>query len=445
MRIYPLLTAALMSAFICGAKEHGTGLAAQNGHPAKQAAKTTAMHQRIIGYSYHQLSTSVINDTVKFIYNTNARGSGTIGWGTALYPDPMQTPQLIKCDSFTYKLQGTNDRGRLWYNSSNEAIEMRYDTSGPSGYQMKDHHYYYYDASHRRIADSEYYVPYASSYKRFRTYDGSGFPIVDSSFNFTTGLPSYKYVFVNNAAGDPTLSTYYVWNSSTSAWDASQRTTTTYDGSGRRTLSVTELYTSGTWNNYYKDTLAYTGSFTDESYRAIFTWVSGAWAGSTANSYHFDAAGKWDTTWYYTWNNITSVFVITEKDFFLYNSAGNISIGQGIMYDAGTSTYAPTPYDINNFYYEDYDDAGVRDTSPLTGLKAYPNPVEGVLRIDMSDISSSNALQVRITDIQGRVMMNADVDGLAGALFDVSAYAPGTYVLTVASEGRSATQVFVKK
>ena len=445
MRFSSLLTLLLASASTLSARQH-SAVAGNTPPQATQQAKTTAPKQRITGYSYRLLTTAVPNDTIKYIYNTVSRGSGTIGWYGGLYPDPMQSPMLISCDSFTYKLTGINQRGRINYNTDNLPVYMRIDSFGSAGYQPREYHYYEYNTAMRRVADSQYFVPSTSSIKRYRTYDGSGFPVTDSVYSFTSASPASKVVYTNNTAGDPIEANNYYWNAGTMSWELYFRTTTVYDASNRRTLSLMEQFDGTSWTNYMKDTFAYTGSFTAHIHESHYSWLAGAWVGTAANDYTLNTAGKWDTSFYYSWNSSTNSFYITEKDFFLYNTAGNIVLGQGIFYNASTGTYDAAPYDINRFYYEDYDDVvGVNERAPLKGVTIYPNPAKGKLYIDCSQQATVGNLQVTITDLQGRKLAVFSPAGVAGATVDVADYVPGTYMVTISNGQQSTTRSFIKE
>jgi len=441
MKKYTLLALVLLLSVSVFARRSSSS--AYPNEPMPPSAKTTATHQRLVGYAYRQLTSSVTTDSVCFMYQSLSHGSGTIRWNQPLLPDPLATPQVIKCDSFYYDFLGDEYRGRIYYNTDNLATYMKMETPGISGLTLRSNSFYYYDAGNRLVTDSMYYASFTTSYYRYRTFDGAGHLITDSTYDATAGAPVFKYTYTNNAAGDPVFATMDIWNITTASWDARNRTTTTYDGSGRKVLAITEQFDGITWNDFAKDTMGYTGTWPMYTYIANFGWSGTEWTGSSANSYVLDATGHWDTAWYYNWNSATMSFDTTEKDFLIYNTAGNISMAQGIRYNTATHTYDATPYDINRFYYEDYDDVNVTTTTPLAGISIYPNPAGSNLYITMP--AAMPATQVHITDMTGRTMLSTTLDNVSGASFDVSRYAPGSYIITVSTDGNSMTQVLVKQ
>jgi len=442
--LYLIYAALLLSSSVLIAKEptDNNGSRQQTYRPAT-AGKTTTMQERVTGYSYRKLATGIVTDTCLYVYTGN-RGSTPVDWFSAKFPNAFLPIQNMRCDTFTYKLAGTNERGSFKYNSSDQAIESK-EYLAPLG-SLRDHHYYEYDVAGRFKNDTQYFYPYNSSYKRYRTYDGSGYLVLDSMYNFTGAVPAEKNVYTNDAGGNPTLSVKYLWSFTPPGWVPSTQVISTYDAFGHETLAITQDYSGTTWTNNQKDTTYYPGSSDRFSYSATYSWASGAWQGTSARSTHINSANQWDTVYLYDWNSTTSAFDIHEKDYQLYTSYGNLQYAGGYLYNTGTGTYASAPYDLNIYYYETYNFTGVNDPAPsVATVKISPNPASGMLHLAMNDVASSGPLKVSIISITGQTMMQTDMSGTTDAAIDVSGYAPGIYIVTAMGESFQFRETFVKQ
>ncbi|MBC8144146.1 MAG: T9SS type A sorting domain-containing protein, partial [bacterium] len=80
----------------------------------------------------------------------------------------------------------------------------------------------------------------------------------------------------------------------------------------------------------------------------------------------------------------------------------------------------------------------IKDRSAIAGISIYPNPNRGKFIVDFMDADHTSALNVLITDINGREILSRVVDSLATELeVDLSDQTAGTYVVSVAGDGRS--------
>jgi hypothetical protein len=94
---------------------------------------------------------------------------------------------------------------------------------------------------------------------------------------------------------------------------------------------------------------------------------------------------------------------------------------------------------------EDIKDLPLNDTEP--GTKLYPNPVDDVINIELSDISHE-LLQINIFDMKGLKLFDRELQPNEGKLtIDISGngFKQGTYVLFVTAEGYQKIFKFIKK
>jgi hypothetical protein len=79
--------------------------------------------------------------------------------------------------------------------------------------------------------------------------------------------------------------------------------------------------------------------------------------------------------------------------------------------------------------YWDGPPAGINEFEK-NGIKAFPNPVKDALII-----SSGGEIRIRLSDVFGRELFSASAFQLAR--IDLSAYAPGVYLLQVSQNGKT--------
>ena len=427
-----LLIATLLFSFCATAKEHAAhhGLV-QSRSAMPVSGKTTAIEERLTGYSYRHIGSSTLLDTMGYKYS-GARGSGHIDWGSDIIPT-VYVPnfQKIKCDSFLNKVDAYN-YGMFYYNSSDEAVEYIYNDSTGSGTGTlipRDHLYFYYNGSNQIALDSEYYYPYSSIYKNFHTYDAGGHVTEDSAYNYTANVPSWKRLYTYDGSGNNTSWVYYNWSS---GWVPYEQVFYTYDSYNRQTTDLVQYYTSGAWANSSKDSSYYPGSSSRYTYESYYTSTSGAWVGTGANSFHVNASDQWDTIYYYNWDAGTSAFAPVERDYQIYDAYGNVQYSGGFQYSTATSSYATVPYDINTYYYETYDAVSVT-TVPTTRVTVdmFPNPVSQKLYISVQDMNIQEDADVRIADLLGRQLGTGKVSSRATTVIDMGKYPAGTYIVSV--------------
>jgi hypothetical protein len=79
---------------------------------------------------------------------------------------------------------------------------------------------------------------------------------------------------------------------------------------------------------------------------------------------------------------------------------------------------------------------GIDDLDGLVSIQAYPNPATDVLNLDL-ERNISSALQIRIVDMQGKLMQTSQIQGFAGKQrisLDMSAFEQGNYLIEISSE-----------
>lgn len=80
-------------------------------------------------------------------------------------------------------------------------------------------------------------------------------------------------------------------------------------------------------------------------------------------------------------------------------------------------------------------------------VSAYPNPVKGLLNINLSGIPTDKRSRIHIVDAQGRVCMELQIHGSGGShAIDISNLSPGIYLYRIGEPGACETKgKFVKQ
>jgi len=83
-----------------------------------------------------------------------------------------------------------------------------------------------------------------------------------------------------------------------------------------------------------------------------------------------------------------------------------------------------------------------------TAISLYPNPVSSELNVDLSDLNLSGNIQVRLIDLQGRVLLSknySESHGNSGVRFDVGHLSPGIYICQVSNSITRSQMKFIKQ
>lgn len=117
-----------------------------------------------------------------------------------------------------------------------------------------------------------------------------------------------------------------------------------------------------------------------------------------------------------------------------YNYTTDIAYRDGRLYAAT----------LNGLIYTDiYDRAGIVEKSPVVQCSLYPNPVNTYVNISFAETAYYH---IALTNVLGRVLyaVNDVSDNIKG--IDMSAYAPGAYILSITDDnGNCYTQRIIKR
>jgi hypothetical protein len=89
------------------------------------------------------------------------------------------------------------------------------------------------------------------------------------------------------------------------------------------------------------------------------------------------------------------------------------------------------------------DPMGLPERGENSGLRVFPNPVQGPLNVDLSGHREQGL--IRISDSMGRVIFNLQETGGKPVVLDLSSYPPGLYLVGSESEGRWYSRRIIKR
>lgn len=226
-----------------------------------------------------------------------------------------------------------------------------------------------------------------------------------------------------------------------SGMELNSRAILSYDAEGRVTTMELEDFISGVSSYKTVDTLSYVGNSVDFS-----SWIShyeeeGTLVETTVVEKSFDSEGQIDTV-FITRNDIVEEETITMYGIFAYTAMNNpetiTAYIQGI----------PVALATFKFYYETYEDggSGIEQTQSDFAFEAYPNPFTRELFLSLDRESTTEALTIRLVDLQGRDVYSTTAQLQNGTQkLQLPELAEGIYQLLLQdASGKTATKKLVK-
>lgn len=407
-----------------------------------QAARTTAIKQRVVAQSVYFLSGGPftgISDSLRYTYS-GGRGSRfsyqDMGYyydyapfastayyytGTA-YSDPG-----VHCDSvYVYMAYPSGvlsefSRGHRTYHNSTSILQST--NHYPSGSPANDERYNNsYDAQGRMVVtqysrNTTQWNTYAEKYYQ---YDVSGRLVHDSFATNGSGGPLAPAMLCDLSYGtNGKVAQVHFKTINGGNWQDHLRYEITYDPSGRLHRVVTTEYPfTGGANVTSTDSFAYAG--TNPIFKERYLQF-----GQNLHRYsrHFNAQDLPDTVWLESFDQGNGIWKLLNRKVFTYNSKDNpVKCVDTSIIDATLQH--------RFYYYEEYDDIQDVETISTAGLKIYPNPATEVVHLEWK--GAPRYASVGITDVTGRKVFSSE-QTWNGQMMQINTgtWANGVYVLTL--------------
>ena len=345
--------------------------------------KTTGAAERLIAASVYDYSSSTTIDSLRFLYNSSNRGSAFdfdefLGYGDYEnqidFPNSFGMGASVQFDTLQSYSSATayDNVGIRTYNAAGKVTRFLKKGS--------DITLYSYDAAGRvaKTTVLDYNgatSTFDSSYRDFYIYNAGGFLIRDSTETWddmsATWQPDGVYVFAVNAAGLPTQVSlnYYAGPVPVTYFQVA----ITYNAANKPIRSIEKVldFSSGIGlQNYYKDTIGYTGNM--RTFYNTYGWdtAAKAWYLTSEERRHLNASSLPDSVWSRRDSGVvvydTAILKLT------YNTTGNPVRGR---HYEGKQT---TPFYEDRWYYAAAN-VGVTNITILRDITAYPNPATDML------------------------------------------------------------------
>jgi hypothetical protein len=402
------------------------------------ASKTTALKKRLIASAYSQ--NGILVDTNRYYYS-GYRGSthpNLYSYVDLYVPQAnrnffggnLTDQQFIKSDSsINWRTDSQGDlimtRKKTYaYNTGNKVVSSL--DSLEAWYYIRND--LTYDAMGRLTSYIAYdtfggtqFIP---KYTVFIKYDLAGRRVQDSAFGLQFPLPYFKtdYAYDNN--GNMLLQ--FNWNMLNGLWEPGSQAVFAYDASNRLVSYLSQYYYLGDLYDSYKDSFNYTGNnvqFTNNI--DYYPDGAGGWLPISLEKDIINSMGVVDT--YYLYEATMTGWDTIERDYVVYDADGLAQYGHGFEY-LGNGVYNTNPYDMQKWYWEEYDDpTGVVNMQKNGEIVLYPNPVNERLTIRRSNADKAS---VTIFNMQGMLVYSKTLEGRENVL-DLSGMVPGSYAVLV--------------
>jgi hypothetical protein len=404
------------------------------------AGKTTATDSRLIAGT----TSSKLGGTLKLVDSSHAYYSPGFG-----YDHVLDEWKYDNSKSWDFDGSNFNESYRITntFNAKAQVTMGRYEMYDGSNWVDEEFTSYTYDAAGNEATNLDAY------------YNGSNW---DSSRN----------TFTYNPANQVTLQVSERYNTGSMQWENDIRTTTTYNGSGQVLSYTIENWNGSQWQNSYRTTNTYVAGRLTVSLSE--TWNS-TWENSGQTLYTYNTAGQvtvlenlyWNSTLWTpsrrstnAYNTTGDVSSITEEMYIpvgaggyenqrrtlmSYNSYHQETVETEESWNAGTNQFEMQNFDGEmRYYYEEYTNSVKDNKATASSLNVYPNPAKGSLKLRTS-FADATAASVLLLDMSGRMVqqLQLPVAKQHNASLDVSALAPGTYILNMNAGGKVSTQKVV--
>jgi hypothetical protein len=409
------------------------------------ASKTTQIKKRLVGYSYE--ANGVMSDTSHFYYS-GIRGSHHSDiYSFFDYYQPQSiiinfgsqfvTEQSIQSDSsMSWSVDPNGDLELLHkkayeYNSDNKVINCL--DSNTAWYYVRN--VLDYDASGRLSSfisfDTFGGTQLIAKSRTFVLYNSLGQRIADSTIIIPGNIPAYRADYTYDANGNLTM--FANSGLQINVWEPLSQNIYTYDNNNRLVSYVSQYYYLGDLYNNWKDSFEYSGNNTQFSLMLSYYFNDqiNDWYPTYKEADHVNTQGQVDTYYLYNWDG--SAFDTVEKDYLVYDGDGLALYSHAFHY-LGNGVYETTPYDMQTWYYEEYNDPTSVPAVASTGqLDIYPNPASGSLSVR----SQSKDAIISVLDMEGRMLYDGTLNKNGSLDIDLQNYAPGSYfVITRSQQGR---------
>jgi len=314
-------------------------------------------------------SSSWVNNT---LVNYTNNGNGII---------QQYISQTWDSPSSTWK---NSERGTYTYNASDKPLTITYETYTGGSWQ--------------------------TSMKLSYTYDGSGYLTYSLTQLWDSPSSSWKNNsqtnYTNNVSGIVQQSISQNWDTQSSSWKDSQRNTYTYYASDKPLTITFETYSTGSWQNYLKQSIAYDGNgYMINHMTQLWDSPSSLWKNNSQINYSNNVNGTIHQYISQNWDSPSSSWTNSIRATYTYLNSSGI-------------------FEANAFEY-----------------KVFPNPCSEKINISLTNNTET---KIVITNIIGEIISFRTFYDCETSI-DVKDFPPCTYFIILERNNKISVTKFIKE
>ena len=395
---------------------------------APSAQKTTAAHERIIGFAtYNTFSGKELTDSSNYKYSLDR--------GIIFNPNNMFIDEAsILFDSATQFSDNGNGlelqyASRSTYDGSNRRFTLTSLTPVGSGMENNTEERHSYHSSGTvavtydlvwDAANSVWDTATRTDYK----YDSQNNLVADSTYSYMSSSWTSKTEYTIDGNGNISQIDNYEWSA---GWVPSGRELHTFNTDDNIIRSISQVYNGTLFVNSRLDSFAYNAGATIYNLYESRTWdnVDAEWVYESREIRVINSSNRVAVQTYKNFDTLTLSWQDNITIDWTYTSFNNPAMGI-ITFDEFGVEVAEV-----YLYYETYYDLAVKNVKQNTGkLIAYPNPATEKLTLSLQTPVSNATIQV--TSMVGQtVFRTRQPFSGTSAEIPVNHLQPGTYRLTV--------------
>jgi hypothetical protein len=214
-----------------------------------------------------------------------------------------------------------------------------------------------------------------------------------------------------------------IWDLPTSSWENYNQSNYTNNANGTANIIIKQTWNpvTSSWNNSQRITNTYNAS-NDILTSITEEWTGGIWQNFSKDSNTYDGSGYLINKIFQTWDLLTSSWKNFNQSNYTNNANGTANIVVYQTWDSGTSSWNNS----SRITYTYGSSAAVNELIAFNNLLLYPNPTDGKLTLVSNGLN--DIIEYYITDVAGRIIEKIEIKSDVSYL-DISNYKTGVYLI----------------
>ena len=306
-----------------------------------------------------------------------------------------------------------------------------------------------------------------NTHKTDKNFDKDGNILMQASYDYNksseqwSGRDRSEYTYNDS---NLTAFTEFKWDSESSNWVNLQKTEYCFDSIWNNTSDIIYNWDSaeGLWKQYvkYEYSMADNGkievntTFTmdnvnqwieafkveydydineNEILRLSFAWdtINNKWINQQKYEWEYDVYNSMILSVYYLWDQELNYWIPVIKNEFKFDDYGNKIQDFSYSWDSNTGQWIS--YYKSEFFYSLHQITSNTEFHEIDNIEIYPNPATGFITIAVPP-GNGGKYQLRLTDLQGRIVLLKEEEITGSCKLDLPATKPGIYILEIKNE-----------